>query len=197
MTDEVVTEPVAPVESAENFDSMFPEPSIKISGPPSWIWWAVLVGASVILGVAGITIARQNISSWLGSSPTPTTVPTIATTSTPVATATPVPTAAPTSTPTATASTVVKKSVTLRVLNGTTVTGAAGTVSNILEKAGFTVRTSGNAKNQTYTTSYVYYQKGKEAEAQEVAKSLTNYSPVIEESTLAAPDNILVVVGKK
>jgi hypothetical protein len=84
----------------------------------------------------------------------------------------------------------------MRVLNGTKESGAAGTARTTLTKAGFTVRTIGNAKNQDYTDTYVYYQSGRKAEADQVAAALSSYKPVLQESSLASPDMVLIVIGK-
>ena len=84
----------------------------------------------------------------------------------------------------------------MRVLNGTTVSGAAATAKTTLEQAGFTVRTTGNANHQTYTSTVIYYETGDLAQAQSVQQALSGYSPTLEESSsLASPDQVLVVVG--
>jgi len=64
-----------------------------------------------------------------------------------------------------------------------------------LEKDGFTVRTIGNANNQKYTTTTIYYQSGKQAQAQAVADALAPLTTTLQESSLANPDMVLVVVG--
>ena len=71
------------------------------------------------------------------------------------------------------------------------------TAQNILEKAGFTVRTIGNAKNQTYESTIIYYQTGQLSNAQKIGKALTSYSITYTESSLASPDAVLVVIGLK
>ena len=47
--------------SGDSFESMFPEPAIAISGPPSWIWWVVLIIASTVLALLGYTMAQDTI----------------------------------------------------------------------------------------------------------------------------------------
>lgn len=141
------------------------------------------------------------IDTWLASdSPTPSPTASVSpsTDASPTPTATPEASASPTATPTATPSTgtVDKSKVTLRVLNGTTQAGAAAATKTTLEKAGFTVKSIGNAKSQTYTKTYVYYQSGKKAEADAVFAALADSKAVLEESTLANPDMVLVVFGK-
>lgn len=195
-------------EKVENdYDTLFPEPSVIIESPPAWIWWLVLLAASVIVGLVGFRLLNHRLDNWLSVSSTPTphaTVPaTVAPTATPTTTATPTPSSspAPTATPSVTATPVATanaSSVSLRVLNGTTVTGAAASAKTTLQKAGYTVRTIGNAKQQTYTTSYIYYKTGKLAEAQAVQAVLKSYSITLQEaSNLADPDDLLVVIGAK
>src|ERR1044072_3783560 len=38
---------------ADSFDAMFPEPNVAISGPPSWIWWVLLLLATAVLAFVG------------------------------------------------------------------------------------------------------------------------------------------------
>lgn len=202
----------APVETVEptaedSYDSLFPEPSITLNPPPSWIWWFLALVGSVALGYMGFVLLRSNVDQWLTIAPprasvsqnpaNPSvtlnpTVPSAPTTTSPSTTSAATPT--PTATPTATSS-VDKKAVTLRVLNGTSQAGAAATVKKVLEQQGFTVRTIGNAKQQTYTQTVIYYQEGRRAEAEAVQKSLGDYTPVLEQSALASPDMVLVVIG--
>ena len=210
--------PIAPVSpepnketaslATDSFESLFPEPTVAISGPPSWIWWVLLILASIGLGLVGYKLLNSKVDSWLSLSGTAspkasaavTALPTISATSTPEPSSQPTvsPTASlsPTSTPTA-GTPLAKSSVTLRVLNGTTTAGAASTVKSLLEKAGYTVKSIGNAHSQTYQSTVIYYQTGRLEEAKLVQTALNSYSATIEESTLASPDMILVVYGSK
>jgi hypothetical protein len=187
--------PSAPVK-AESFD-LFPEPSVVVSGPPTWLWWLLLVVGASALGFLAFDLTRGRIDGWLASD-TPTSSPTASPTAStsPEASTSPTAAASPTPTASTTSSTFDKSKVTLRVLNGTTQAGAAASTKTKLEAAGFTVKSIGNAKNQNYTKSYVYYQAGKKAEAEAVFAALTDSSALLEESTLASPDMVLVVFGK-
>lgn len=198
--------PVEPAATAENastpeatqdsFESLFPEPRVALGAPPSWLWWVLLLVVSAVLGVVGYALTQRNLKDWLSTNTaTPTPSATAAATPTPSPTDTPSPT--PSATPTPTPAAVDPASVTLRVLNGTTVTGAASKAKTTLEAAGFKVRTTGNAKTQDYQTTMVYYQTGRQAEAEAVQKALTGYMVTLQESSLAAPDMVLVVIGKK
>jgi hypothetical protein len=55
------------------------------------------------------------------------------------------------------------KGVTVQVLNGTSTTGLASTVTGQLKKAGYSMKTPGNVNTANKTT--IYYQKGYKAEA--------------------------------
>jgi hypothetical protein len=190
--------PSADPSNPDSFENLFPEPRVALGAPPSWLWWVLLLVVSAVLGVVGYALTQRNLKDWLSTNTaaTPTPTATETPTPTPTDTASPTPTATETPTPTPTPS-VDPASVILRVLNGTTTTGAASKAKTTLESAGFKVRTTGNAKNQNYDTTMVYYQTGKEAEAQAVKDALTGYSVTLEESSLAAPDMVLVVIGKK
>ena len=196
-------EPTAPVDGAaaeapDNFDVLFPEPGVSISSPPSWIWWLVLLVLSVILAGVGYGILRHKINGWISvATPSPTAIVTATASATPVVTATAAPSPTTSPQPSGSPSAVAPSKVTLRVLNGTTTSGAAATAKGVLEKAGFTVRTTGNASSQTYNTTIVYYQAGRSAEADAVKSALTGYSVTTQQSTLANPDMVLVVIGKK
>ncbi len=76
--------------------------------------------------------------------------------------------------------------------------GAAASAKTLLEKNGYDVRATGNAVHQDYEQTTVYYQSGRQKEAQAVADALSSkYRPVIQQSTLANPDMVLVVIGAK
>ncbi len=188
--------PVDPAANPDSFDALFPEPA-SIGKPPSWLWWVILLIVSLMLGIVGYALAQKNLRQWLALDPTPT--PKVSASATPSLTPTATPSAISTATPTPTPTpgAVDNASVTLRVLNGSTTTGAAGKAATALTSAGFKVRTTGNAKTQNYPATIVYYQTGRLAEAQAVQNALTRYSVTLQESSLADPDMILVVIGKK
>ena len=196
--------PVTPV--TENFDALFPEPAAAIAGPPRWIWWILLVIGSAFLGVAAYGLLNNRVGSLL-SSATPTPVASLPATAQPSPTpkvtaiaapiSTPAPSPIPTPSPAASAAAVTKTAVTLRVLNGTTVAGAASKAKASLEAAGFTVQQTGNATNQTYDSTVIYYQSGRSAEAKAVQTALSGYTTSLEQSTLADPSMVLVVIGLK
>lgn len=184
--------------AADSFETMFPEPSVVVSGPPAWIWWLLLFLGAGALAFLAFDLTRGKIDSWIKtSSESPAATATPEASASPSAEASPsaAATTTPTPSPSSSTSGVVKSSITIRVLNGTTTSGAAGTTKTTLEKAGFTVRAVGNAKNQNYTKTTIYYQTGKKAEAEAVQSALPAGSVLEESSTQANPDMVLVVYG--
>jgi len=104
---------------------------------------------------------------------------------------------APASTSASTTS-VNKSQVSLEVLNGNGVTGRAATVSKLLSSSGFTVAKTTNAKRFTYSTTIIYFHTGKEAEANSVKSTLSDYSVTTQQDDdVTAGYDIVVVVGKK
>jgi len=176
---------------------------------PALFWWTLLIIGAVGVGYAGYMFSTGGIEALLGegsktltpqASPTAQPSASVAVTSptpsaTPTATPTPVPTATPTPAPTPTpATTPARSSYTIRVLNGTTTAGKASTYQSTLTKAGFKVSSIGNAKRQNYAPTQIYYLTGSKAATEDVQKTLGKGT--LEESTLANPDTVLVVLGR-
>lgn len=126
------------------------------------------------------------------SSPTPLAFGPILT-KTPIATVEPT----PTPTPTNTSKAIEKSAISISILNGSGTAGAANTLRAQLVKSGFTVRHIAVASAKRNTTM-VYYQTGQKAAAELVASFISNHVLEFEEnSTLANPDNVLIIVGKQ
>jgi len=89
---------------------------------------------------------------------------------------------------------VVSKGFTIRILNGGGKSGAAAALRTELSKSSLTVASIGNAQ-QTYTTTTIYYQTGKRAEAESAAKILGEPAAALEENAIAKPADILIVIG--
>lgn len=193
----------------DSFDQLFSEPTIVVGKPPSWIWWAILMVGAMIIGMIGFGLVSGRLNQWLSVTETNNSTQTTPSTSSPTGILTPEPSIstspsanvtnspAVSESPSPAASSSTSKSFSLRVLNGTTTSGLAASAKATLTKAGFTVRTTGNAANQNYAQTTIYYQTGHLADAQAVQASLTQYQALLEESTLANPDNVLVVIGLK
>ena len=198
------TAPETPAVNGENYESLFPEPTVSISSPPVWIWWALLLIAALAIGLLGYYVANGKLNQWLSvpaSSPTvaldakATVQPTAGstTTPTPVATASPTASTLPTATPAPAAI-----AVSVRVLNGTQTTGAASSAADSLRQAGLAVSGIGNGVSRTHTSTIIYYQTGKLSTAQKVQKTLSSYTSTLQEdSAQTGADTVLVVLGPK
>lgn len=89
-----------------------------------------------------------------------------------------------------------KNSFTIRVSNGSGVSGSAAKVTAQLVADGFNVVSTGNATSYNFSTTIVYYKSGKETEANMVKDALSNRSVSIELSSSLKSYDVLVVVGK-
>ena len=83
---------------------------------------------------------------------------------------------------------------TVRILNGGGAAGAAGKLRDELRAKGFSVSTIGNAQS-SYANTTVYYQGGKQASAGKVVDALSDPPPTLSENAIAAPADVLVVIG--
>lgn len=90
-----------------------------------------------------------------------------------------------------------KASFTVRVSNGNGIIGSAQKVASALKTAGFSVPSVGNAGSFNYKTTIIYYQTGKEVEANLVKDALSERFVSIQESKTLKTYTILVVVGAK
>lgn len=145
----------------------------------AWLIPVVLVLA--LFG--GALFFKDTITGSLKGSPAPTPTPVTA-----------VPTATPTPTPA-----LDRSQYKVRVLNGTTKSGAAGALADSLEAKGWEILSKGNAKDQATAQTTVRVKEGSEAVAETLISDL---SPDLEASTganLTASDkaDAEVVIGKK
>lgn len=101
-------------------------------------------------------------------------------------------------TPTASPTAAVKPtSLSVAVLNGSGIPGAAGKIANALTSAGFTDVTTGNAKAYTYTGVTVYAKNN--ADLQQVQKVITAADSSVKVSASVdstIPTDVEVIVGK-
>jgi hypothetical protein len=112
----------------------------------------VILVAAVVLGIVVIRNAfPENASRSIATLP-PSQGATTSPTVTPTTATSPSPSTRPR-----------VKGVTVQVLNGTSTTGLASTVTGQLDKAGYSMKPPGNVKTASRTT--IYYQKGFKPEA--------------------------------
>lgn len=165
-------------------------------------WVAVLL----ILGLLAFG-AYNLFNTFTGESeeeatPTPTAAPIPTDTPTPQPTSlTPTKAAAtPTRTPTPTkAATSATKGVTLRVLNGTTITGEAARARDFLQGLGYTVSSIGNAETQDYTKTEIRITASKEGSLATLKKDIETKYPVgTTSATLSTSEGVdaIVITGK-
>ena len=108
------------------------------------IWVGAMLGIAVAVGIGLIFLVRGTSGlPAFGVKPTPTVAPTI------------VPT------PTIDAS-ILRKDISVRVLNGGGVAGAASKMKAFLEEKGYVVDSTGNTKEYTYNSTVVQVKAGKE-----------------------------------
>lgn len=114
------------------------------------------------------------------------------------ATPTPTPSPIPTATPTPTPS-FSKSDIQVRVLNGTTVTGAAKTLADKLKTAGWTILTTGNNKDQTISQTIVSGKIGKDDVIEAMVADLVGDFEATIGAVLKETDkaDLEVVIGKK
>lgn len=188
-----------------------PEKARKLKTALAWIFSFVLLGIALYILITNFQSLRnvlkgnnnKNTTSNTSTTSTPTITPqnytnntstTTPTTSSPTTTTPTTTTTTPTTTPT----TLDKSSIKIQVLNGNGITGSASTITAALQKAGFTVSNTGNAKSFTYTKTYVYFKTGQDAAAQAVETALAGRTVIRQNSdTIAKTYDIVVVIGKK
>ncbi len=83
---------------------------------------------------------------------------------------------------------------TVRILNGGGKTGAAATLRDELTISGYAVLSVGNARNRHAQTT-LYYRDGKLNEAEIVAKQLGEPPVALTANAIAAPADVLIVIG--
>lgn len=150
--------------------------------------WHLLILLLIGAGVIGATVYFLKYQFNEPAKPTPS--PEIST---------PTPVATPTPTPVPTISD--RSGFTVRVLNGTSKTGLAGTILTKLKDAGFKTDRSGNATNSAFEQTIIRVKEGSQSSAlvETVTKDLgSDFSP-ISETTLKSNDkaDVEVILGQK
>ena len=146
------------------------------------IWVGAMLGIAVAVGIGLIFLVRGSSGlPTFGVKPTPTVAPTV------------VPT------PTLDAS-LLRKDISVRVLNGGGVAGAASKMKTFLEEKGYVVDSTGNTKEYTYNSTVVQVKAGKETQKTMLTDDL-KVDYVLEASLEAvasdAAYDAIVIVGKE
>lgn len=174
----------------------FPDPKPVRSGREFPKWLFAVIGLVVILAVGGFFLYQSSSTSTTNPTPSPfvsglDTLPTP--TETPTATKSPTP--APSATPTS----AQRTGVSIEVQNGTGTTGDAALGKSLIEKAGYTKVTTGNATSQDATTTAITYSSDVPlAVVTEVAQAMAaSFGPSTPQAGLSGKMMIRVVTGPK
>lgn len=158
--------------------------SFSGKGPSSGSSKAWLIPVVLILALfGGALFYKDTIIGSLKGAPAPTP--------TPVA-------AAPTATPTPTPA-LDRSQYKVRVLNGTTKTGAAGALADSLKTLGWEILSKGNAKDQSTVQTTVRVKEGSEAVLETLITDLASELEATAGAVLPDSDkaDVEVVIGKK
>lgn len=92
-----------------------------------------------------------------------------------------------------------KSAISISVLNGSGVKNSATTVANTLKAAGFSVKSTGNAKSFNYAKTYIYYKTDDATAANMVKEALSSRVTEVSKNTsvVGSAYDIVVVVGKQ
>ncbi len=137
----------------------------------------VLLIAGLVVG--GILFSQKALKSARKTAPSPTSIPTLATTPTPE---------------------IAKKDLKISVLNGSGIPGLAGKAKTYLEELGYQVVNTGNAEVYTYEQTEVSIKENKKMFLEEILKSLgEKYTLSDDNPTLDSQSefDIVIKLGKK
>ncbi len=174
----------------------FPNPRpIKSSGGfPKWIF--AVVGLVIILAVGGFFLYQSSSTTTVNPTPSPF-VSGLSDLPTPTETA--IPTKSPSPTPASTPTATQRSGVSIEVQNGTGTTGDAALAKAAIEKMGYTKVTTGNATNQTATSTTVRYSSDVPAIViSEITQSLAaSFGSATPDATLTGKMTVQVITGPK
>lgn len=166
----------------------------------------IYVGLFILLIALAIFLGNRFLST--SQKQTPKTVPTVAPSATPTPTSSATPSATPKVspsptgklTPTPTGKAATSSSLTIEVLNGSGVKGAAGDASDLLQKAGYTVSSTGNADSFDYTKTTIKIKKSKASLGTQLKKALSasyTVDPTLQTLAESSSVDAIVIVGSQ
>lgn len=163
--------------------SVMPEISVHKGRPirSLFVWAIVTIFVAFLTGGILLAAAKKTSPMKLFARPTPT----------------PTPTSTPTPTPTPAA--IDKTSLEIKVLNGGGTPGAAAKMKSFLEEKGYTVASTGNTDEYTYTTTEIH---GKDTMKDAIANLQADLTDTYTLGTVAADlsasasADVEVIVGK-
>lgn len=171
----------------------------------SGVFYLIIGIIAIIVSVAAsifVLYGDKLPSVFSRKSPTPTPIASSSATSSPEATASSTSTASvvASSSPSSQAENSSFASRKVRIVNGNGITGEAGTVKIALEKAGFTIESTGNA-SKTYVKTTIYYNGDGN---KDLAESLNDSLPaayegaeLIKSETVSGVYDAIVALGNK
>lgn len=182
-----------------------PEPAVSFPDPrsskssssfPKWIF--AVIGLVVILAAGGFFLYQSSTSTTVNPTPSPFVSGIDAL---PTPTETPMQTTKPSATPTpaATPTSSQRTGVSVEVQNGTGTTGDAAAAKSLIEKAGYTKVTTGNASSQTATSTSVQYSSDVPlAVVNEISQALSDsFGTVTPTAGLTGKMVVRVITGPK
>lgn len=154
-----------------------------------WLWlliFLIIIGALVFAFFRGIGPFAAISPFTKSASPTPSASPFVQ--------------SSPFSEPSPSVEDVDKSEVSIRILNGSGVTGKASAVKDFLEELGWTVATIGNADNSDYASTEVRFKEDSRKFEDSIISDLSDkYDASVSSDDLESSDSadIEVVVGAK
>jgi len=149
---------------------------------PIVLWAIIVIVACVVIGTSLIFLTKGSEDGFsIITAPTPTVSP-VTDTATPSATA------------------LNRTDISIQVLNGGGVVGAASKMKTVLEEAGYTVKATGNAESYTYTSTEILIKSSKKAYLTMLENDLKEtYSLGTSAGTLKDSDtyDVQIIVGKE
>lgn len=193
-------EQVAPISRLENVGSPGKEGRGKL-------FWLILVVVLIAALAGGGVYLRSRQSGESEVEPTPeptievtsTPTPTLTTTSTPTPKVSPTPTPKPKASPTPTPQvSVAPKNITVRVLNGSGVTGAGAKAADFLRSLGYEIASVGNAESEDYDKTTILAKNSQTLLSLQTDLA-TKYEIGTASATLSATDSadVVVTIGKQ
>jgi hypothetical protein len=195
-------DPLVPTSSEKNENTVIPEiiqpqilsdikpqtaptTSIPLESKSAKPWITIIIGAVIVLVVAGAAFFGYQKLGKAKNKPSPSPVPTVA----------PSPSVSPSPSPLASVSSTELKKVKISVLNGTTRKGEAKKVTDLLSKAGFNVTKTGNAVDDYKQTEIDAKATVSKDILATLKDSLENYYTMASGKTLDASASADIVVN--
>jgi len=93
---------------------------------------------------------------------------------------------------------VNREKIKIQVLNGNSIQGEAGRISEILKESGFDVQEPSDAENHNYSTTIIYYKSGQKKAADLVAEEIAaDYPATLQENISPNQEaDIVVILGQ-